>query len=322
MKLTVATSPHIRSEETIPKIMWTVILTLLPATLVGIYLFGLPALEVVIISMLISVCVEGLCQKIMGRTLTFFDGSAALTGLLLALNLPPSSPWWMVIVGALISIIVGKQVYGGLGHNPFNPVLVGRVVLLVSWPVQMTTWHTPAPLFSGLDAITKATPLGILKTEGAAALSGFHLPDLFVGNIGGCIGEVSVIALLLGAIYLLINKIISLHCPLSFIGTVFIFTGFFWLHDQTAYANPFFHILSGGLFLGAFFMATDYVTTPITTKGQILFGIGCGLLTCIIRIWGNFPEGVSFAILFMNACTPLIDRYIKPTTFGKVKATA
>lgn len=322
MKLTVETSPHIRSEETIPKIMWTVILTLLPATLVGIYLFGLPAVKVIVISLFASVAVEALSQKIMGRPLTCLDGSAALTGLLLALNLPPSSPWWMVIVGALVSIIVGKQIYGGLGHNPFNPVLVGRVVLLISWPVQMTTWHAPASLFSGLDAISKATPLGILKTDGIEALSEFHLPDLFVGNIGGCIGEVSVVALLLGAAYLLINKIISLHCPVSFISTVFIFTGIFWLHDPTVFANPFFHILSGGLFLGAFFMATDYVTTPTTIKGQILFGVGCGLLTCIIRMWGNFPEGVSFAILFMNACTPLIDRYIKPTAFGKIKAKA
>jgi electron transport complex protein RnfD len=317
MKLTLSTSPHIRTDDTIPKIMWTVILTLLPASLVGIYLFGIPALEVIIIAMLISMATEALAQKIMDKPLTYLDGSAALTGILLALNLPPSSPWWMVVVGSVISVVVGKQIYGGLGHNPFNPALVGRVVLLISWPVQMTTWHAPAPMFSGLDAVTKATPLGALKTEGVKVLTQFHLADFFVGNTGGCIGEVSVVALLLGAAYLLIKKYISLRCPLSFISTVFIFSGIFWLHDPTVYANPFFHILSGGLFLGAFFMATDYVTTPTTPKGQIVFGVGCGLLTCIIRFWGSFPEGVSFAILFMNACTPLIERYIKPTTFGK-----
>lgn len=317
MKLTLSTSPHIRTDDTIPKIMWTVILTLLPASLVGVYLFGLPALEVIVIAMLISMGTEALAQKIMDKPLTYLDGSAALTGILLALNLPPSSPWWMVVVGSVISVVVGKQIYGGLGHNPFNPALVGRVVLLVSWPVQMTTWHAPAPIASGLDAVTKATPLGVLKTEGVKAIQQFHMADFFVGNTGGSIGEVSVIALLLGAAYLLIKKYITLRCPLSFICTVFIFSGIFWLHDPSVYANPFFHILSGGLFIGAFFMATDYVTTPTTPKGQMLFGVGCGLLTCIIRFWGSFPEGVSFAILFMNACTPLIERYIKPTTFGK-----
>jgi electron transport complex protein RnfD len=297
--------------------MWIVVLTLLPASLVGIYLFGPQALEVILISMLVSMAAEAVTQKMMDKPFTCLDGSAALTGLLLALNLPPSSPWWMVSVGAIVAVVVGKQIYGGLGHNPFNPALVGRVVLLISWPVQMTTWHAPAPLFSGLDAVTSATPLGTFKTEGIRALSRFHLPDLFVGNTGGCIGEVSVVALLLGAGYLLIKNYIDIRCPAAFIGTVFVFSGIFWLHDPSVYANPFFHIFSGGLFLGAFFMATDYVTTPTTPKGQILFGIGCGLLTCIIRFWGNYPEGVSFAILFMNACTPLIDRYIKPTVFGK-----
>ena len=317
MKLTLSTSPHIRGQDTIPKIMWTVILALLPTSLVGIYLFGMPALEVIVISVLFSMAVEALLQKMMGCPLTCLDGSAALTGLLLALNLPPSTPWWIVMVGVLVTIGVGKQIYGGLGHNPFNPALLGRVVLLISWPVQMTRWVAPAPIFSGLDTVTAATPLGILKTEGVAALSKIHLPNLFVGNTGGCIGEISAVAILLGAVYLLMENYISIRTPASFIGTVFVFSGIFWLHDPTVYANPFFHILSGGLFLGAFFMATDYVTTPNTSKGQILFGVGCGLLTGIIRFWGNYPEGVSFAILFMNACTPLIDRYIKPTTFGK-----
>lgn len=317
MKLTLSTSPHIRAQDTIPKIMWTVILALLPTSLVGIYLFGIPALEVIVASVLFSMVAETLMQKAMGRPLTYHDGSAALTGLLLALNLPPSAPWWMIMVGSFIAIGIGKQIYGGLGHNPFNPALVGRVVLLISWPVQMTHWYAPAPIFSGLDVVTAATPLGILKTEGVSALSKVHLPNLFVGNAGGCIGEISVLAILLGAAYLLMENHISIRTPGSFIGTVFVFSGIFWWLNPTVYANPFFHILSGGLFLGAFFMATDYVTTPNTPKGQIFFGVGCGLVTCIIRFWGNYPEGVSFAILFMNACTPLIDRYIKPTTFGK-----
>jgi electron transport complex protein RnfD len=252
---------------------------------------------------------------------TVLDGSAALTGLLLGMTLPSSSPWWMVVVGSLIAIVLGKQIYGGLGHNLFNPALVGRVVLLISWPVQMTAWVKPTPLFTGaLDAVTTASPLGILKVEGVAKLANLNLLDSLLGNVAGSIGEISVLALLVGAIFLLWKKYITWHIPLSFIGTVGILSGVFWLLDPSQYASPLFHLCNGGLMLGAFFMATDYVTAPVTDRGRVIFGIGCGLLTAVIRIFGVYPEGVAFAILLMNAFSPLIDRYTKPTPFGMQQA--
>jgi electron transport complex protein RnfD len=252
----------------------------------------------------------------MGRQVSILDGSAALTGLLLALNLPPSSPWWMVLVGSAVAIAIGKQIYGGLGHNPFNPALVARVVLLVSWPVQMTRWISP------LDGLSTATPLGVLKADGIAKLGGFRLFDLFIGNVGGCIGEVSAIALLIGILFLLWKGYVTWHIPVSYMGTVFIFAGIFWLVNPQKYANPLLHLLAGGLVLGACFMATDYVTSPMTPKGQIIFGVGCGLMTCIIRLFGGYPEGVSFSILLMNAATPLIDQYTRPKRYGRVTQNA
>ncbi len=285
----------------------------------GVYFFGLSALTIYIVAMLTAIAAEAAMQRMMGQPLNIMDGSALLTGLLLAMNLPPGSPWWLVVVGSAVSIILGKQIFGGLGGNPFNPALVGRVVLLISWPVQMTAWLKPTPLFSGaVDAVSSATPLGILKLEGAAKAAQFSLGNSFWGFTGGCLGETSVIALLLGGAYLLYKRYITWHIPLSYLATVAIFSWVFWMINPQANVSPAFHLVNGGLMLGAFFMATDYVTTPVTKKGQLVFGIGCGILTMVIRLFGVYPEGVSFAILLMNAATPLIDRYMKPVTFGKV----
>ena len=258
----------------------------------------------------------------MGRKVTIFDGSAMVTGILLALNLPPTVPWWLVVVGSTIAIVIGKQIYGGLGYNPFNPALVARVVLLISFPVQMTTWVKPSPLFSGaVDVMTTATPLGTMKTHlmVKGTLEGFTMGELwnpFVGNIGGCIGETSVIALLVGAGFLLYRGYITWHIPVTFVGMVFILSGLFWLINPDQYVAPLFHILTGGLMLGAFYMATDMVTSPVTNRGMMVFGAGCGVITIVIRLFGGYPEGVSYSILLMNAATPLIDRYMRPKTFG------
>ncbi len=326
-QLYLSSSPHIHSPQTSDKIMRLVIYALLPATAVSIYFFGLPALSVLLICTLGCVAFEALGCKLMKQPLSIADGSAALTGILLALNLPPSSPWWMALLGSAIAILIGKQIYGGLGYNPFNPALVARVVLLISFPVQMTTWTAPAPLGSGVDAVTTATPLGEMKT--AVMLTG-HLPDLatsgfghyFLGNMGGCLGEVSALALLLGGLFLIFKKVISWHTPVSFLGTVIVLSGIFWLVDPSKYPNPLFHLVTGGLILGAFFMATDMVTSPVTQRGMLIFGFGCGLLTVLIRLFGGYPEGVSFAILLMNAATPLIDRYTRPKIYGQVAAKA
>ena len=322
-QLYLSSSPHIHSGETTDKVMRAVIYSLLPACGVAIYFFGLPALLVLILCTGGCVATEAVCNRLLGSKLSIADGSAALTGILLALNMPPHSPWWLSLLGAVIAIVIGKQVYGGLGYNPFNPALVARVVLLISFPVQMTSWTVPTPLGSGIDAITTATPLGEWKT--AVMLTG-KLPEnistgmgnYFIGNMAGCIGEVSALALLLGAAYLFWKKIITWQVPVSFIGTVVALSGLFWLIDSTRYPNPLFHLLTGGLILGAFYMATDMVTSPVTTRGMLVFGFGCGLVTVLIRLYGGYPEGVSFAILLMNAATPLIDRFTRPRVFGTV----
>jgi Na+-translocating ferredoxin:NAD+ oxidoreductase subunit D len=322
-KLYLSSSPHIHSGQTTDQVMRAVIYALLPACAVSVYFFGLPALLVLLCCTLGCMATEALCQKGMGKPLTLGDGSAALTGILLALNLPPSSPWWLALLGSVVAIAIGKQVYGGLGYNPFNPALVARVVLLISFPVQMTTWTAPTPLGSGVDALSSATPLGELKTavmltgKIPAELQG-QLGHYFLGNMAGCLGEVSALALLLGAAYLFWKKILTWHVPLTFVATTLIGSGLFWLIDPTRFANPLFHLFTGGLILGAFYMATDMVTSPVTTRGLLLFGVGCGLITVLIRLFGGYPEGVSFAILLMNAATPLIDRYTRPRKFGFV----
>ncbi|MBE0597671.1 MAG: RnfABCDGE type electron transport complex subunit D [Desulfuromonadales bacterium] len=320
-----SSSPHIRTPETTDRIMRVVIYSLLPACAVSVYFFGVAALVLLLITTLGCLATEALCQRLMGRTPTLGDGSAALTGILLALNLPPYSPWWLALLGAVIAVGIGKQAYGGLGCNPFNPALVARVVLLISFPVQMTTWYAPTPLGSGLDAVTTATPLGEMKT--AVMLTG-QLPaglqspvaDYLIGNMAGSLGEISALALLLGGGWLLWKRIITWHIPVAYLGSVVLLGGAFWLVDPSRYPNPLFHLLTGGLMLGALYMATDLVTSPITGRGMLIFGFGCGLLTVIIRLFGGYPEGVSFAILLMNAATPLIDRFTKPRRFGYVRA--
>jgi len=320
-QLYLSSSPHVHSGETTPKVMRAVLYSLVPACGVAVYFFGMPALSVLLIATLGCLATEVVCQRLMGQAVTIADGSAAITGVLLALNLPPASPWWLTLLGAVIAIAIGKQVYGGLGANPFNPALVARVVLLISFPVQMTTWSAPAPLGSGLDLVTTATPLGewknavMLTGEMPAAMQG-SMVSYFLGNMPGCIGEVSALALLLGAGYLLYRRILTWHIPATYVGTVILLSGVFWLINPAKYPSPVFHLLTGGLVLGAFYMATDMVTTPVSARGMLIFGVGCGVLTVLIRLFGGYPEGVSFAILLMNAATPLIDRYTKPRTFG------
>ena len=326
MKYTISGSPHVHSTENTRKIMYRVILALVPALLVAIYYFGWYALRLTIVTVASCMLTEWLIQKFLIKgPLTINDGSAALTGLLLAFNVPANLPIWMAIVGSVVAIGIGKMPYGGLGKNPFNPALVGRVFMLVSFPTAMTTWPKVSPIFDNgffADAVTGPTPLGILKEAGVSTLNevgGMQFLDMVLGNRGGAFGEVCAIALLLGAIYLLARKVIDLSTPLTILITVFVFTGIFYLIDPTQYIAPWYHLVYGGLILGAFFMATDMVTTPMTTKGKILFGFGVGVITVVIRLWGAYPEGVSFAILIMNAFTPLINKAFKPKVFGVVK---
>ena len=307
---TVSDAPHIRSRLTTKGIMYLVILALLPAGLSGIYIYGLGSLRVILITMASCVAFEALFLRFRKRDPRIaLDGSALLTGLLLAYNLPPEVPLWLPVVGAAVSIILAKQIFGGLGHNIFNPALVGRVFLQISWPVYMTTWKNPR---WALDAISTATPLA------KEVSSSFSYMALFLGNHSGCIGEVCILALLIGALFLLFTKIISWHVPVSFIGTVMLLA---WIFGGDGFFNGdfIFHLLTGGLVLGAFFMATDYVTRPLTKAGKIIFGIGCGIMTVVIRLKGGYPEGVSYAILFMNAMVPLIDRYTKTKKYGFIK---
>ncbi len=323
----VSSSPHLHEGESVRDIMKLVIYALLPAVLLSFYLFGVMAVKVVLLSIVSAVIFEALCQRIMNRPIRVGDYSAFLTGLLLAMNLPPSSPWWLIVLGSFFAIFIGKQIYGGLGYNPFNPALVARVILTISFPVQMTArWIAPSSW--GTDAVTTATPLGKMKESLTTVghidveLTREMAVDLLLGNRAGCLGEVSVILLLAGGIFLIARRVISWHTPVFFIATVWILTGIFHLADPTHYAGPTFHILNGGLFLGAFFMATDYVTTPVTRRGMMIFGAGCGVITVVIRLFGGYPEGVSFSILLMNAATPLIDRYTKPAVFGARKEEA
>ena len=315
--LNISGSPHVHSDESTKKIMWRVNAALIPALLVAIAYFGLNALLISIISVAACVLFQWLIEKfIMKVPTTIWDGSAVVTGLLLAFNVPATPQMlWIVIIGALVAIAIGKMSFGGLGKNPFNPAIVGRVFLLISFPVQMTTWPTVGGLFPmSLDVTTGATPLGILKEGGAEAIP--QAWDLFLGHMGGSLGEVSALAILIGAIYLLCKKIITWHIPVAFIGTAAIFSGILWLVNPDQFVDPLTTILTGGIMLGACFMATDMVTSPMAKSGQLIFGFGCGLLTIIIRNWGSYPEGVSFAILLMNSITPLLNRWCKPKRFA------
>lgn len=309
-KLTVSHAPHIRVKEDTRTIMLDVIIALLPSLIAGTIIMGYRAAALAVICVAASVFFEWAWEKILKKTITVCDLSAAVTGLLLALNLPVTLPFWIAIVGCFFAIVIVKQFFGGLGHNFMNPALAARAFLLTSWALPMTTWIKPfekISLFSNSDVVSSATPLAILK-EGGAELPSYL--DLFLGNTGGCIGEVSALAILIGAAYLIARRIINYKIPLVYILTVFVFSYF-------AGKDGLYQILSGGLMLGAFFMATDYVTTPYTKLGQIIFAFGCGILTFIIRNWGGYPEGVSYSILLMNVMTPLIDRYTVPKTFGE-----
>lgn len=324
--LTVSHSPHQYGNESVQKIMFRVLIAMVPAFAVSLIFFGLGALVVTSIAVVSCMGFEYLITRFMFKTeSTLWDGSAAVTGVLLAFNIPSNLPVWMIIMGSLVAIGVAKMSFGGLGKNPFNPALVGRVFLLISFPVQMTSWpRAIESRFAYLDAATGATPLAILK-EGIK--NGQPLSDLmkevpgyaqmFLGNMGGSLGEISALALIIGGLYLIIRKVITWHIPGSILATVVLFTGILWMIDPGKYADPLFHLLAGGIILGAIFMATDMVTSPMTPVGQIIFGVGIGLITCLIRIFGSFPEGVSFAILIMNAFVPLIDKYVKPKRFGE-----
>ncbi|AAO35606.1 electron transport complex subunit D [Clostridium tetani] len=303
---TVSSSPHIREKDTTQSIMRDVIIALLPATVAGVYFFKMEALLVILASVISCVLAEYIWQKATKQKVTISDLSAVVTGLLLAFNLPASVPLWLPVIGGFFSIIIVKQFFGGLGQNVVNPALAGRAMLLASWPVQMTTWT--------LDGATTATPLAILK---GAEATGATLPgvmDAFIGHVGGCIGETSALALLLGGAYLLYKRVIDWKIPVTFIGTTLIITAI-----AGRSGNVIYELFVGGLMIGAIFMATDYATCPITPKGRIIFGIGCGIITSLIRIFGGYPEGVSYSILIMNLFVPLIERWTTPRTFGKVK---
>lgn len=331
---TVSGSPHIHGENSTKKIMYGVVIALVPAMLVSIYFFGINALRVLVLAAASSVFFEWLIQKyLMKERVTVSDGSALVTGILLAFNVPSNLPSWMVIIGALVAIGMAKMSFGGLGKNIFNPALVARVFLLISFPVAMTSWPKPTPLTKGIaDVITGPTPLGIVKEGLKAGKTMSELrPELptymqdFIGNMGGSMGEVSAIALILGGLYMLWKKIITWHIPVAMLTTVAVFSGILWGFNPEKYADPVFQLLTGGMLLGAIFMATDMVTSPMTHGGQLLFGFGVGLLTILIRLWGAYPEGVSFAILLMNSVVPLINRGFKPRRFGdnpgvKIKA--
>ena len=313
--LTISPSPHAKGKESVSSLMFGVLMALIPAFLCSLYFFGIGALITTLVSVGFCVLFEWLIAKyILNTKPQICDGSAILTGVLLAFNLPSNINPFIVMIGALVAIGVAKMTFGGLGQNLFNPALVGRVFLLISFPQQMTTWPTPNEnRLNYLDAVTGATPLShdmLGKTDTL---------DLLFGATGGSLGEVAALALIIGGIYMIWRKIITWHIPVSVIGTVAVFTLLVWLIDPTVCVNPLYHLLGGGLMLGAIFMATDYVTSPMSSTGKIIYGIGIGLLTVIIRLWGSYPEGMSFAILLMNAVTPLINKKFKPTRFGEIK---
>jgi Na+-translocating ferredoxin:NAD+ oxidoreductase subunit D len=324
---TVSGSPHVHNNQSVEKIMWGVVIAMIPALLVSLWYFGLAALITTAIAVLSCVILEyAIAKYVLKEQPSITDGSAVVTGILLAFNVPSSIPWWQLVIGSMVAIGVAKMSFGGLGRNPFNPALVGRVFMLISFPVDMTLWPLPIQnRFILTDAITGPTSLGIVKEgvkngETLTQLAS-QVPDytsMFMGGIGGSLGEVSAAALIIGGIYMLYKKIITWHIPVSYLLTVFIFTGLLWLINPEQYIDPVFHLLAGGLMLGAIYMATDMATSPMTSKGMLVYGLGCGVLTVLIRVWGAYPEGVSFAILIMNAVTPLINKGFKPARFGEV----
>ena len=325
-KLLVSPSPHIHGKENTRNLMRDVVIALLPTVAVSIYCFGLSALKLALVGVLACVAVEYIIAKFMLKTkVTICDYSAVITGLLLALNVPINTPWWVLVIGSIVAIGVAKMTFGGLGQNLFNPALVGRVFLLISFPVIMTHWSTPeSPFVFAFDRESGATPLGIVKEGLAQGLTlsqiyeanNFSYTQMLFTRIGSA-GEISAIALLLGFVYLLVRRVIRPHITLSIWGTVFVFSGILWLCNPEQFTDPIFNLLTGGMLLGSIFMATDYVTSPMEPKGMVIFGIGIGIITILIREFGAYPEGISFAILIMNATVPLINMFCKPKRFGK-----
>lgn len=326
--ITVAPSPHVHSGQSVNKLMYGVVLALAPALLFSIYFYGFGAIAVTAISVASCVGFEYVIQKYLMKTEPRVqDGSAIVTGLLLAFNLPSNLPWWIIVIGALVSIGIGKLTFGGLGSNPFNPALVGRVFLLLSFPVQMTAYPRVEGITTGylVDGFSGETALSALK-EGVKSgipvsdiMEKFNYNNLLMGNMAGSLGEIAGAALILGLLWMLYKKVITWHIPVSIIASIGVFTGILWLANPEVNADPLFHILTGGVLLGAIFMATDYVTSPMNPKAQIIYGIGIGVITVVIRVYGAYPEGMSFAILIMNGFTPLFNRYVKPRRFGVSK---
>ena len=314
-KLIVSPSPHVHSGDTIQKNMYAVLIALIPAFLVALYVFRVEALMITAYAVLFCVGFEYLIVKyILKKEPTILDGSAIITGVLLAFNVPANLPVWILALGALFAIGVVKLSFGGLGNNIFNPAIAGRIFLLISFPAQMTSWPATAMAATATDAVSSATVLGLLK-QSPEALP--EVQQMFMGFESGSLGEMSAAALLLGLIYLLWKRVITWHIPGTILATVALFTGILFLVDPLPQYNPLIHLFSGGLMLGAVFMATDYVTSPLTKRGMIIYGAGIGLITVAIRLWGAYPEGISFAILLMNAFTPLINNYTTPKRFGE-----
>ena len=316
-KLIVAPAPHVQSAQSTASIMRDVIVALMPALVVSTVVFGMDVLRVVALSVAACEAFEYLIQRFLVRgPLTVSNGSAAVTGVLLAFNLPASIPWWIVVIGAFVAIAIGKMTFGGLGKNPFNPALVGRVFLLIAYPVQMTSF--PMPVNGAFDALSGATPLAAVKHGAAADVVGVQ--ELLLGNMPGSLGEVAALALLAGFAYLLWRRVIRWHVPVTVLATMAVFAFVYALGKGMTGAAlwqlPLFHVLAGGAILGAVFMATDYSTSPMTVRGGVIFAAGIGVITMLIRLWGAYPEGMSFAILIMNACVPLINKYVKPKRFG------
>jgi len=320
-RLTVALSPHEYSGQSISRLMYAVVISLVPAMVMGIYVFGWKALAVTMTAVVSCVIFEYLMQAVvLKRRVTALDGSAIITGILLAFNVPSNIPLGLIVIGSFVAVVVAKMSFGGLGNNIFNPALVGRVFLLTSFPVQMTTWPKPF----AVDGVTAATPLGVMKEGVAAGVPVLDVMtqvpsylDLFLGKTGGCIGEISAAALLIGFAFLFWRKVVTWHIPVAMLAGAGIFSGILWAIDPSRFADPLFHLLSGGVMLGALYMATDYVSSPMTPMGMMIFGGAIGILSVLIRSFGAYPEGVSFAILIMNAFVPLIDKFCKPRRFGE-----
>lgn len=339
----IAHSPHAHAPVSIGKVMGTVLLALTPATLFGFWLYGWPAINLWAVSLIAAIVGEAFAVRLQNRSVrpALLDGSGILTAWLLAISLPPFAPWWIAVLGSLFAVIVGKQVFGGLGQNPFNPAMAARVMLLISFPLEMTTWVAPAPLGSAhapnwleslritflsqpIDTMASASLLGHVKTEFTRgvgldqALAGHYAPlEMLWGSRAGSLGETAAVLLLIGGLFLIARRIITWHAPVAMLLGVAVPALLFNAIDANHYAGPLVHLLSGGLMLGAFFIVTDPVTSPNTALGQFIFGLSCGLLTWIIRTWGGYPEGVAFAVLLMNAATPIIDQYVKPRIYGR-----